>query len=101
MSVTFTFAVYFKEYPQNNLYRVPPTYSPVSSQVMHPPQPALWGYSIIGQTQHPGFFVQNQPLPPGMGKLCIDKRVAWCMWQKLTSYNPILSVTFPEVGCVC
>uniref|UniRef100_A0A672VEX3 Mediator complex subunit 12L n=1 Tax=Strigops habroptila TaxID=2489341 RepID=A0A672VEX3_STRHB len=55
------------EYPQNNLYRVPPTYSPVSSQVMHPPQPALWGYSIMGQPQQPGFFVQNQPLPPGMG----------------------------------
>ncbi|KQK80532.1 Mediator of RNA polymerase II transcription subunit 12-like protein [Amazona aestiva] len=52
------------EYPQNNLYRVPPTYSPVSSQVMHPPQPALWGYSIMGQPQQPGFFVQNQPLPP-------------------------------------
>ncbi|KAM4659125.1 mediator of RNA polymerase II transcription subunit 12-like protein [Amazona ochrocephala] len=57
------------EYPQNNLYRVPPTYSPVSSQVMHPPQPALWGYSIMGQPQQPGFFVQNQPLPPGGSRL--------------------------------
>uniref|UniRef100_A0A8C6J3C1 Uncharacterized protein n=1 Tax=Melopsittacus undulatus TaxID=13146 RepID=A0A8C6J3C1_MELUD len=57
------------EYPQNNLYRVPPTYSPVSSQVMHPSQPALWGYSIMGQPQQPGFFVQNQPLPPGGSRL--------------------------------
>ncbi|XP_010011730.1 PREDICTED: mediator of RNA polymerase II transcription subunit 12-like protein, partial [Nestor notabilis] len=57
------------EYPQNNLYRVPPTYSPVSSQVMHPPQPALWGYSIMGQPQQPGFFVQNQSLPPGGSRL--------------------------------
>uniref|UniRef100_A0A663E5W8 Mediator complex subunit 12L n=1 Tax=Aquila chrysaetos chrysaetos TaxID=223781 RepID=A0A663E5W8_AQUCH len=30
---------------------------------------ALWGYNIMGQPQQPGFFVQNQPLPPGMSKL--------------------------------
>lgn len=71
MSVTFTFTVYFKEYPQNNLYRVPPNYSPISSQMMHHPQSALWGYNIMGQPQQPGFFVQNQPLPPGMCKLWV------------------------------
>ncbi|XP_039343228.1 mediator of RNA polymerase II transcription subunit 12-like protein isoform X2 [Mauremys reevesii] len=53
------------EYPQNNLYRVPPNYSPISSQMMHHPQSALWGYNIMGQPQQPSFFVQNQPLPPG------------------------------------
>ncbi|KAK4820489.1 hypothetical protein QYF61_027950 [Mycteria americana] len=57
------------EYPQNTLYRVPPTYSPVSSQMMHHPQSALWGYNILGQPQQPGFFVQNQPLPPGGSRL--------------------------------
>ncbi|XP_073215782.1 mediator of RNA polymerase II transcription subunit 12-like protein isoform X12 [Lepidochelys kempii] len=53
------------EYPQNNLYRVPPNYSPISSQMMHHPQSALWGYNIMGQPQQPSFFVQNQPLPAG------------------------------------
>uniref|UniRef100_A0A8B9MYK7 Mediator complex subunit 12L n=1 Tax=Accipiter nisus TaxID=211598 RepID=A0A8B9MYK7_9AVES len=48
---------------------MPPTYSPISSQMMHHPQSALWGYNIMGQPQQPGFFVQNQPLPPGMSKL--------------------------------
>ncbi|KFP64205.1 Mediator of RNA polymerase II transcription subunit 12-like, partial [Cariama cristata] len=67
--VTLTFTVYFKEYPQNNLYRVPPTYSPVSSQMMHHPQSALWGYGIVGQPQQPSFFGQNQPLPPGGSRL--------------------------------
>jgi len=75
MSVTFTFTAYFKEYPQNNLYRVPPTYSPIS-QMMHHPQPALWGYNVVGQPQQPGFFVQNQPLPPGTGKLGVRRRGA-------------------------
>ncbi|XP_050821741.1 mediator of RNA polymerase II transcription subunit 12-like protein isoform X2 [Gopherus flavomarginatus] len=53
------------EYPQNNLYRVPPNYSPISSQMMHHPQSALWGYNVMGQPQQPSFFVQNQPLPAG------------------------------------
>uniref|UniRef100_A0A7M4EH02 Mediator complex subunit 12L n=1 Tax=Crocodylus porosus TaxID=8502 RepID=A0A7M4EH02_CROPO len=57
------------EYPQNNIYRVPPTYSPISSQMMHHPQSALWGYNIMGQPQQPGFFVQNQPLPSGGSRL--------------------------------
>uniref|UniRef100_A0A8C3PJG5 Mediator complex subunit 12L n=1 Tax=Calidris pygmaea TaxID=425635 RepID=A0A8C3PJG5_9CHAR len=57
------------EYPQNNLYRVPPTYSPISSQMMHHPQSALWGYNIMGQPPQPSFFVQNQPLPPGGSRL--------------------------------
>ncbi|XP_059587021.1 mediator of RNA polymerase II transcription subunit 12-like protein isoform X5 [Alligator mississippiensis] len=57
------------EYPQNNIYRVPTTYSPISSQMMHHPQSALWGYNIMGQPQQPGFFVQNQPLPPGGSRL--------------------------------
>ncbi|NXU51187.1 MD12L protein, partial [Turnix velox] len=57
------------EYPQNNLYRLPPTYSPISSQMMHHPPSALWGYNIMGQPPQPGFFVQNQPLPPGISRL--------------------------------
>ncbi|XP_071609028.1 mediator of RNA polymerase II transcription subunit 12-like protein isoform X8 [Heliangelus exortis] len=57
------------EYPQNNLYRVPPTYSPLSSHLMHHPPPALWGYSLLGTPQPPGFFLQNPPLPPGGSRL--------------------------------
>ncbi|XP_053929944.1 mediator of RNA polymerase II transcription subunit 12-like protein isoform X7 [Cuculus canorus] len=57
------------EYPQNNLYRVPPTYSPGSSQMMQHPPAALWGYNVLGQPQQPGFFVQSQPLPPGGSRL--------------------------------
>uniref|UniRef100_A0A8C4VAN7 Mediator complex subunit 12L n=1 Tax=Falco tinnunculus TaxID=100819 RepID=A0A8C4VAN7_FALTI len=57
------------EYPQNNLYRVPPTYSPISSQMMHHPPSALWGYNMVGPPQQAGFFVQGQPLPPGGSRL--------------------------------
>ncbi|KAM6062820.1 mediator of RNA polymerase II transcription subunit 12-like protein [Chlamydotis macqueenii] len=57
------------EYPQNNLYRVPPAYSPISSHLMQHPQPALWGYSVMGQPQQPAFFLQGQPLPPGGSRL--------------------------------
>ncbi|KAM6258203.1 mediator of RNA polymerase II transcription subunit 12-like protein [Porphyrio hochstetteri] len=57
-----------EEYPQSSVYRVPPPYSPLSSPMMQHPQPALWGYSVVGQPQ-PGFFVQNQPLAPGGSRL--------------------------------
>ncbi|NXT74315.1 MD12L protein, partial [Zapornia atra] len=57
-----------EEYPQSSVYRVPPPYSPLSSPMMQHPQPALWGYSVLGQPQ-PGFFVQNQPLAPGGSRL--------------------------------
>ncbi|XP_038607696.1 mediator of RNA polymerase II transcription subunit 12-like protein isoform X2 [Tachyglossus aculeatus] len=57
------------EYPQNTIYRVPPNYSPISAQMMHPPQSALWGYNIMGQPQQPGFFLQNQQLTPGGSRL--------------------------------
>ncbi|XP_034988306.2 mediator of RNA polymerase II transcription subunit 12-like protein isoform X3 [Zootoca vivipara] len=57
------------DYPQNNVYRVPPNYSPLSSQMMHQPQSALWGYNVMGQPQQAAFFVQNQPLPPGGSRL--------------------------------
>ncbi|KAK2495138.1 hypothetical protein MC885_013183, partial [Smutsia gigantea] len=57
------------EYPQSNIYRVPPNYSPVSSQMMHPAQPTLWGYNLMGQPQQPGFFLQNQSLTPGGSRL--------------------------------
>ncbi|XP_021252420.1 mediator of RNA polymerase II transcription subunit 12-like protein isoform X7 [Numida meleagris] len=57
------------EYPQTSVYRVPPNYSPIPSQMMQHPQSALWGYTIMGQPQQPGFFVQNQPLPPGGSRL--------------------------------
>ncbi|XP_010179374.1 PREDICTED: mediator of RNA polymerase II transcription subunit 12-like protein, partial [Mesitornis unicolor] len=55
------------EYPQNNLYRVPPLYSPVPPLMPHA-QPALWGYGAVGQPQ-PGFFLQHQPLLPGGSRL--------------------------------
>uniref|UniRef100_A0A670IRE9 Mediator complex subunit 12L n=1 Tax=Podarcis muralis TaxID=64176 RepID=A0A670IRE9_PODMU len=54
----------------NNVYRVPPNYSPLPSQMMHHPQSALWGYNVMGQPQQAAFFVQNQPLPPGRSLLC-------------------------------
>ncbi|XP_042676477.1 mediator of RNA polymerase II transcription subunit 12-like protein isoform X7 [Centrocercus urophasianus] len=57
------------EYPPSSAYRVPPNYSPVPSQMMQHPQSALWGYTIVGQPQQPGFFAQNQPLPPGGSRL--------------------------------
>nr|XP_023476879.1 mediator of RNA polymerase II transcription subunit 12-like protein isoform X2 [Equus caballus] len=57
------------EYPQSSMYRAPPNYSPVSSQMMHHPQSALWGYNLMGQPQQPGFFLQNQSLTPGGSRL--------------------------------
>ncbi|XP_054336247.1 mediator of RNA polymerase II transcription subunit 12-like protein isoform X5 [Pongo pygmaeus] len=57
------------EYPQSNIYRVPPNYSPISSQMMHHPQSTLWGYNLMGQPQQPGFFLQNQSLAPGGSRL--------------------------------
>uniref|UniRef100_A0A8C8YV13 Mediator complex subunit 12L n=1 Tax=Prolemur simus TaxID=1328070 RepID=A0A8C8YV13_PROSS len=57
------------EYPQSNIYRVPPNYSPISSQMMHHPQSTLWGYNLVGQPQQPGFFLQNQSLTPGGSRL--------------------------------
>ncbi|XP_058406817.1 mediator of RNA polymerase II transcription subunit 12-like protein isoform X10 [Diceros bicornis minor] len=57
------------EYPQSSMYRVPPNYSPISSQMMHHPQSALWGYNLMGQPQQPGFFLQNQSLTPGGSRL--------------------------------
>ncbi|XP_063476319.1 mediator of RNA polymerase II transcription subunit 12-like protein isoform X9 [Symphalangus syndactylus] len=57
------------EYPQSNIYRVPPNYSPISSQMMHHPQSTLWGYNLLGQPQQPGFFLQNQSLTPGGSRL--------------------------------
>uniref|UniRef100_A0AC11EAL9 Mediator complex subunit 12L n=1 Tax=Ovis aries TaxID=9940 RepID=A0AC11EAL9_SHEEP len=57
------------EYPQSSVYRVPPNYSPISSQVMHHPQSTLWGYNLMGQPQQPGFFLQNQSVTPGGSRL--------------------------------
>ncbi|KAF6120311.1 mediator complex subunit 12L [Phyllostomus discolor] len=57
------------EYPQSNIYRVPPNYSPISSQMIHHPQSTLWGYNLMGQPQQPGFFLQNQSLTPGGSRL--------------------------------
>ncbi|XP_012668421.1 mediator of RNA polymerase II transcription subunit 12-like protein [Otolemur garnettii] len=57
------------EYPQSNIYRVPPNYSPISSQMMHHPQSTLWSYNLVGQPQQPGFFLQNQSLTPGGSRL--------------------------------
>ncbi|XP_014392915.1 PREDICTED: mediator of RNA polymerase II transcription subunit 12-like protein isoform X2 [Myotis brandtii] len=57
------------EYPQSNIYRVPPNYSPISSQMMHHPQSALWGYNLMGQPQQPGFFLQSPSLTPGGSRL--------------------------------
>uniref|UniRef100_A0A8D2B7I0 Mediator complex subunit 12L n=1 Tax=Sciurus vulgaris TaxID=55149 RepID=A0A8D2B7I0_SCIVU len=57
------------EFPQSSIYRVPPNHSPISSQMMPHPQSALWGYSLVGQPQPPGFFLQNQALTPGGSRL--------------------------------
>lgn len=54
-----------KEYQQTNIYRLPPNYSPMSSQMMHHTQPALWGYNLVSQPQQPSFFLQNQSLNAG------------------------------------
>lgn len=59
------FPILLKEYPQNNGCRMAPNFSPLYSQMLHHPQSALWGYNVIGQPQQSGYFVQNQPLPPG------------------------------------
>ncbi|XP_045150934.1 mediator of RNA polymerase II transcription subunit 12-like protein [Echinops telfairi] len=57
------------DYPQSNIYRVPPNYSPISSQMMHHPTSTLWGYNLLGQPQQSGFFLQNQALTPGGSRL--------------------------------
>ncbi|XP_062901407.1 mediator of RNA polymerase II transcription subunit 12-like protein isoform X1 [Mobula hypostoma] len=58
------------DYQQNNVYRVPPNYMPMSSQLIHHPQAApSWGYNLMGQLQQSGFYFQNQPLPPGGPRL--------------------------------
>lgn len=78
-----------KEYQQSNMYRVPPNYSPMSSQMMHHPQPALWGYNLVSQPQQPGFFLQNQSLNPGGCETRIAGRSRWAaIWgQKLFAPN--------------
>ncbi|GCC30344.1 hypothetical protein chiPu_0008794 [Chiloscyllium punctatum] len=58
------------DYQQNSAYRVPPNYTPMSSQMMQHPQGApSWGYNLMGQPQQTGFYFQNQPLPPGGPRL--------------------------------
>ncbi|XP_073915812.1 mediator of RNA polymerase II transcription subunit 12-like protein isoform X8 [Castor canadensis] len=57
------------DYPQGSIYRVPPNYSPISSQMMHHPPSTLWGYNLVGQPQQPGFFLQNQSLTPGSSRV--------------------------------
>ncbi|XP_072329937.1 mediator of RNA polymerase II transcription subunit 12-like protein isoform X1 [Scyliorhinus torazame] len=59
-----------EDYQQNSAYRVPPNYTPMSSQMMpHPQASPSWGYSLMGQPQQTGFYFQNQPLPPGGPRL--------------------------------
>ncbi|XP_069844855.1 mediator of RNA polymerase II transcription subunit 12-like protein isoform X2 [Dipodomys merriami] len=57
------------EYPQSNIYRAPPNYSPISSQVMHHAPSTVWGYNLVGQPPQPAFFLQNQSLTPGGSRL--------------------------------
>ncbi|XP_048397889.2 mediator of RNA polymerase II transcription subunit 12-like protein isoform X1 [Stegostoma tigrinum] len=58
------------DYQQNSAYRVPPNYTPMSSQMMQHPQGApSWGYNLMGQAPQTGFYFQNQPLPPGGPRL--------------------------------
>lgn len=57
------------EHPQSGLYRVPPNYSPISSQMVPHPQSTLWGYNLMGQPPQPGFFLQNPSLTPGGSRL--------------------------------
>ncbi|MGH0158163.1 UNVERIFIED_CONTAM: hypothetical protein FKN15_035157 [Acipenser sinensis] len=54
------------DYAQNVVYRVPPSYPAVSSQMIHHPQAApSWGYNLLGQPQQASFYLQNPPLLPG------------------------------------
>ncbi|XP_069753552.1 mediator of RNA polymerase II transcription subunit 12-like protein isoform X2 [Narcine bancroftii] len=58
------------DYQQSHVYRVPPSYTPMSSQLMHHPQATpSWGYNLMGQLQQTGFYFQNQPFPPGGPRL--------------------------------
>ncbi|XP_054985697.1 mediator of RNA polymerase II transcription subunit 12-like protein isoform X1 [Sorex araneus] len=57
------------EYAQSSLYRVPPSYTPVSSQMVPHPQSALWGYNLMGQPSQPGFFLQSPSLSAGGSRL--------------------------------
>ncbi|XP_041119222.1 mediator of RNA polymerase II transcription subunit 12-like protein isoform X5 [Polyodon spathula] len=58
------------DYAQNVAYRVPPSYPAVSSQMIHHSQAAPpWGYNLLEQPQQASFYLQNQPLLPGVPRL--------------------------------
>nr|DBA26085.1 TPA: hypothetical protein GDO54_010385 [Pyxicephalus adspersus] len=56
------------EYPQSTVYRVPPNYSPLSSQMINHNPTTTWSYNIVGQ-QQPNFYMQNQVLTTGGSRL--------------------------------
>ncbi|KAM4772759.1 mediator of RNA polymerase II transcription subunit 12-like protein [Rhinophrynus dorsalis] len=57
------------EYPQNAVYRVPPNFSPLSSQMVHHVPTTAWGYNIMGQPQQSNIYLQNQVIPSGSSRL--------------------------------
>ncbi|XP_063298596.1 mediator of RNA polymerase II transcription subunit 12-like protein [Pelobates fuscus] len=57
------------EYPQSTIYRVPPNFSPLPSQLMHHAPTTTWSYNIMGQQQPPNFYLQAQALPSGTSRL--------------------------------
>ncbi|XP_077344283.1 mediator of RNA polymerase II transcription subunit 12-like protein isoform X3 [Lithobates pipiens] len=56
------------EYAQNTVYRVPPNYSPLSSQMINHNPTTTWSYNIVGQ-QQPNFYLQNQVITTGGTRL--------------------------------
>ncbi|KAM4821379.1 mediator of RNA polymerase II transcription subunit 12-like protein [Thomomys bottae] len=57
------------ECPQSSVYRVPPSYPPVSSQVVHRTQPTAWGYNLVDQAPQPGLFLHSPSLTQGGSRL--------------------------------
>ncbi|KAM3930465.1 mediator of RNA polymerase II transcription subunit 12-like protein [Leptodactylus fuscus] len=56
------------EYPQNTVYRAPPNFSPLSSQMLHHTPVTTWSYNIAGQ-QQTNFYLQNPSLIPAGSRL--------------------------------
>ncbi|KAM4040632.1 mediator of RNA polymerase II transcription subunit 12-like protein isoform 2-T4 [Anomaloglossus baeobatrachus] len=49
------------DYNTNTVYRAPPNFSPLSSQMLHPTQVTTWNYNIAGQ-QQANVYMQNPSL---------------------------------------
>ncbi|KAM8953143.1 mediator of RNA polymerase II transcription subunit 12-like protein [Pelodytes ibericus] len=57
------------EYPPTTIYRVPPNFSPLPSQMMQHAPPTAWSYSMMGQPQQSNFYLPNQAFPAGSTRL--------------------------------